>query len=81
MIIFLAFLHVWLMAWIVKDARRRSVEGGVFWMFGALLFGLLVLIIYLWSRPPGVLERCHRCSQLRLPYVRICPHCGHLTEG
>jgi hypothetical protein len=46
-------LHILLMIWIVRDARNRSLDGDIMWLIATLLFGLIVWLIYLASRPPG----------------------------
>lgn len=77
---------LWVVLWfmsliyIIKDTRNRSVEHGVFWLIGTLVFGVITLAVYLLSRPPGTLEPCEKCGQKKLPHVLRCPHCGRKTK-
>jgi hypothetical protein len=74
-------LHILLLVWIVRDTRNRSVENGVIWMLCIGAFGVAALLVYLASRPQGLLVPCEHCGNKRLEFVQNCPHCGRKVEG
>jgi hypothetical protein len=65
-----------LMAWVARDCRARGVDGGAVWVLMALFGHWITLIIYLASRPHGILVRCVRCHNKKLMVALQCPHCG-----
>lgn len=67
---------VLLLAWVARDARARGVDGGAVWVLIILFTSWLGLLVYLASRPHGVLVVCKRCNNKRLEAARTCPHCG-----
>ena len=79
----LAFLVVWtilnivLFVWVARDAKARSMDSAVLWMILVMVTGLIGLILYLFSRPKGNLDRCRHCRNKRLRASAICPHCGN----
>jgi DNA-directed RNA polymerase subunit RPC12/RpoP len=74
--VILYWLFVFLLAvWVIRDARNRSVENGLFWMLLIVPFNVFALLIYLVSRPSGTLIKCSNCRNYRLRHVGICPHC------
>lgn len=73
-------------AWVARDCRNRSADGGVIWAACILAGGLSgppgavpVTALYLATRPAGRLVRC-RCGNRLLTYVTACPHCGLARE-
>jgi hypothetical protein len=68
-----------MLAWVAKDSRNRGMDGGAVWVIAILLFGFVGLIVYLASRPHGILMTCNRCHNRKLNYVLLCPHCGSRT--
>jgi len=66
-----------LLAWVARDARARSVDGGGVWVIAILLTGWIAFLVYLASRPYGMLVVCQYCSNKRLHAAVKCPHCGH----
>jgi hypothetical protein len=72
---------LWLVAlilsliWVVKDSRARGSDGAM-WIIVILLIGLFGLLIYLASRPAGMLVPCVHCGNQRLQSMRVCPICG-----
>jgi hypothetical protein len=68
-------LSILMAIWVVGDTRNRSVENGLFWMLLIIPFNFTALLVYLASRPKGLLIRCERCGNKRLAFVGICPHC------
>lgn len=69
-----------LMAWVARDCRARGVDGGSVWVFTILFIHWIGLIIYLASRPHGILVPCSRCGNKRLMAAMMCPHCGVKSE-
>lgn len=65
-----------LLAWVAKDCRARGVDGGAVWILVILFTHWVGLIVYLVSRPHGILVPCIRCGNKRLMATRMCPHCG-----
>lgn len=70
-------LKIFLVVWLMRDARARGVEGAPLWGLVMFLFDLITLVVYLGYRPAGQLAPCSHCSQARLPTLKACPHCGH----
>jgi hypothetical protein len=70
-------LVVLLMAWVAKDCRNRGIDGGAVWVLVIFLTGVIGLLVYLASRPHGMLTACSVCFNQRLVYARTCPHCGN----
>jgi hypothetical protein len=68
---------VLMLAWVAKDSRCRGVDGGAVWVMVILFTGIIGLLVYLASRPSGILVPCSTCSNRRLNYSRLCPHCGN----
>jgi DNA-directed RNA polymerase subunit RPC12/RpoP len=75
------FCVIMLMAWVARDCRARGVDGGAVWVFTILFVHWIGLLIYLASRPHGILVPCARCGNKRLQAAVMCPHCGVKTEG
>jgi len=69
-------LVILLMAWVAKDCRNRGIDGGAVWVFVIFLTGVVGLLVYLASRPHGMLTTCAHCQNRRLNYAKTCPHCG-----
>ena len=67
-------LSIFQAAWVVRDARNRGMDGTAVWGLAVLFFGLPVFLVYMSSRPSGMLVACSRCSRSRLEIGR-CPHC------
>jgi hypothetical protein len=65
------------LAWVARDARNRGVDGAAVWVIAILLSHWVGLLVYLAARPAGTLGVCDRCSNKRLEYAKVCPHCGH----
>jgi hypothetical protein len=65
-----------LLAWVARDARCRGVDGGAVWVLVILFTHWLGLLVYLASRPHGVLAPCPHCLNKKLAVARLCPHCG-----
>jgi hypothetical protein len=66
-----------MLAWVARDAKNRAVDGGAVWVLVILFTGFIGLLVYLASRPTGVLGICENCHNRRLLYAKHCPHCGH----
>lgn len=66
--------EVLILAWVVKDARARGSDGAV-WLIVIWMSWLLGLLVYLASRPPGMLTPCEHCGNRRLDYLKRCPYC------
>ena len=70
-------LHVALLVWVARDAKSRGMDNAVIWMILVMLTGIIGLIIYLLTRPPGNLVPCPHCQNKRLQVSAKCPHCGN----
>lgn len=70
-------INIALLVWVARDAKSRGMDGAAIWMLLVFFTGILGLIIYLLSRPNGVLVRCVHCGNKRLAAARACPHCGN----
>lgn len=66
-----------MLAWVAKDSRNRGVDGGAVWVMVILFTGFIGLLVYLASRPHGVLVVCPHCNNKKLMPARLCPHCGN----
>jgi hypothetical protein len=74
-------LVVLLMAWVARDARARGMDGAPVWILVIFLSGIIGLLIYMASRPYGILVVCPRCGNKRLQAALKCPHCGVAEAG
>ena len=66
-----------MLAWVARDARCRNVDGGAVWVIVILFTHWVGLLVYLASRPHGMLKVCDTCANKRLVYSKTCPHCGN----
>jgi hypothetical protein len=69
-----------ILAWVARDSRSRGVDGGAVWVIVIFLTGVIGLLVYLASRPYGILITCSRCNNKKLNYAKICPHCGQRSR-
>jgi hypothetical protein len=69
-------LVIFLAIWVSKDAKARGMDNPAMYVLMVIFLGMIGLIIYLVSRPQGVLYPCPECGQKRLETSRRCPHCG-----
>ncbi len=74
-IVFLA-LSIALLVWVARDAKARGMDNAVLWMLVVFFLNLLGLLIYVLSRPQGLLVPCPNCGNQRLQASVRCPHCG-----
>jgi hypothetical protein len=65
------------LTWVAPDCRNRGVDGGAVWILVIVLLHWVGLLVYLASRPHGMLTICTTCGNKRLVHARACPHCGH----
>ncbi len=70
-------LNIALLIWVARDAKSRGMDNAVIWMILVMLTGIIGLIIYLFTRPPGNLVACPHCGNKRLQVSAKCPHCGN----
>lgn len=70
-------LNIALLIWVARDAKSRGMDNAVIWMILVMLTGIIGLIIYLFTRPPGTLVPCVQCGNKRLQVSAKCPHCGN----
>ena len=70
-------LNIALLIWVARDAKSRGMDNAVIWMILVMLTGIIGLIIYLFTRPPGNLMPCPHCQNKRLQVSSKCPHCGN----
>ncbi|HET6362579.1 MAG TPA: hypothetical protein VFH11_11045 [Gemmatimonadota bacterium] len=77
--IFVAILaiNIALLVWVARDAKARGMDSSVLWMILVMVTGPIGLIIYLYSRPKGVLVACPSCGNKRMEASAQCPHCGN----
>jgi ABC-type phosphate transport system permease subunit len=68
-------LNIALLIWVARDAKNRSMDSSVLWMFLVMFTGPIGLIIYTFSRPQGQLTQCASCNGKRLSASAKCPHC------
>jgi uncharacterized membrane protein len=71
----LVALNIALLIWVARDAKNRSMDSSVLWMFLVMSTGPFGLIIYIFSRPQGQLAQCASCNGKRLQASAKCPHC------
>lgn len=76
-ILALVALNIALLVWVTRDAKARGMDGAVIWMLVVFFTSVIGLIVYLLSRPQGVLVTCARCGNKRLAASKTCPHCGN----
>lgn len=69
-------LNIALLIWVAKDAKSRGMDNSVMWMLVVLCLSVIGLVIYLNSRPAGILVGCRNCGNQRLQMSVRCPHCG-----
>jgi hypothetical protein len=60
--------------YIKRDSISRGDNPNKAWF---ALLGLLGLLIYLLTRPQGVVMPCPHCRQNRMQGLPRCPHCGN----
>ncbi|HYM75763.1 MAG TPA: PLDc N-terminal domain-containing protein [Candidatus Dormibacteraeota bacterium] len=70
-------LNIALLVWVARDAKSRGMDSAVLWMVLVMVTSVVGLIIYIFSRPQGVLIRCPSCGNERLQASAKCPHCGN----
>ena len=68
-------LNIALMVRVARDAKARGMDSSVLWMFLVMATGLIGLLIYILSRPQGLLAVCQTCGGKRLAVSAVCPHC------
>ena len=74
--IILLALHIALLVWVARDAKARGMDSAVIWMLLVFFLPLLGVVIYLFSRPQGILVPCPNCGNKRLQASVKCPQCG-----
>ena len=70
-------INIALLVWVARDAKARGMDSSVLWMILVMVTGPIGLIIYLYSRPKGVLVACPSCGNKRMEASAQCPHCGN----
>jgi uncharacterized membrane protein YhaH (DUF805 family) len=75
-VIFFA-LNIALLVWVARDAKARGLDNSVLWMVLVMITSVPGLIVYIFSRPQGELEKCPICGNNRLKGVAKCPVCGN----
>lgn len=69
-------ISIALLVWVARDAKARGMDSPVLWMLVVFCLNLIGLVIYLLSRPQGILIQCPNCGNQRLQTSVKCPHCG-----
>lgn len=70
-------LNIALLVWVARDAKARGMDNAVLWMVLVMLTSVIGLLIYILSRPQGILGQCPSCRNQRLQVSAKCPHCGN----
>ena len=70
-------LNIALLVWVARDAKARGMDGSVLWMVLVMFTSVVGLIIYIFARPQGELEKCSNCGNNRLKGSALCPSCGN----
>ncbi len=70
-------LNIALLVWVARDAKSRGMDSSVLWMILVMFTSVIGLLIYMFSRPQGVVMRCAHCGNNRLQASAKCPHCGN----
>jgi hypothetical protein len=70
-------LNIVLLVWVARDAKSRGMDSAVVWMLLVFFLSLLGLVIYVFSRPKGIVVPCGSCNNKRLEASAQCPHCGN----
>ena len=70
-------ISIALLVWTARDAKSRGMDGAVLWMILVLFLGPIGLLIYIFSRPQGILIQCSHCNNKRLQASAKCPHCNN----
>jgi uncharacterized membrane protein YhaH (DUF805 family) len=72
----LLIISIALLIWVARDAKARGMDDAVLWMLLVFFLNIIGLVIYLFSRPQGILVPCPNCGNMRLLASVRCPHCG-----
>ena len=70
-------LNIALLVWVARDAKARGMDNAVLWMVLVMFTSLVGLVIYIFARPQGTLEKCSSCGNSRLKGVAKCAYCGN----
>ncbi len=70
-------IHILILVWVAKDSKARGMDSPAAWMLVMFFLGLIGLIVYLFARTKGTLEKCRICGNKRLQCSAKCPHCGN----
>lgn len=70
-------LNIALLVWVARDAKARGMDNAVLWMVLVMFTSFVGLIIYIFARPQGSLEKCPSCGNNRLAGIAKCPYCGN----
>jgi uncharacterized membrane protein YhaH (DUF805 family) len=77
LIIVLTFvLQIAILVWVARDAKARGMDAAVIWMLFVFLVPVIGLLVYVFSRPLGVIVKCAQCNNSRLQTLSVCPYCG-----
>jgi hypothetical protein len=52
------------------------MDAAVIWMIFVFLVPVIGLLVYVFSRPQGVVVKCAQCNNSRLQTLSVCPYCG-----
>lgn len=75
------YLLFWIltMAWVARDAKNRSIDGGAVWVILVFFLHFIGLLVYVAACPHGMLTTCEWCQNRKLNYARIRSHCGRTS--
>ena len=76
LVVGIAAAQIYMVVWVIKDSRNRGLGDPAVWAIVLFTTSIVGLLVYIASRPQGVLVICHDCGNPRLEFARQCPHCG-----
>jgi hypothetical protein len=74
-------INIAILVWVYRDSRNRAMDNPALWLILVFFTGLIGLLIYIFSRPKGMIVPCAHCGNKLLQYLHACPHCGNPNEG
>ncbi len=66
--------------WMIRDMKRRGMDGVRSYLLSLIFFGIIVLIMYRFKRRKGNMINCVVCGNERLEELKTCPHCNCLVK-
>ncbi len=66
--------------WMIRDMKRRGMDGVRSYLISLIFFGIIVLIMYRFKRRKGNMINCVVCGNERLEELKTGPHCNCLVK-